>query len=45
MRIEDLDMTSTMSQLTKADIQLKATQQMLKVSNSMFEQKMQMLMN
>lgn len=45
MRIRDLDMSSAMSELTKTDIQMKTTQQMLKVDNSMYEQKMQMLFN
>lgn len=45
MRIEDLDMASAMSELTKSEILMKATQQMLKINNSMYEQKMQMLFN
>lgn len=45
MRIEDLDMASAMSGLAKTEILMKSTQQMLKMNNEMYQQKMQMLIS
>lgn len=45
MRIEDLDMAYAMSELAKTDILAKSTQQMLKMNNQMYQQKMEMLIS
>lgn len=43
MRIEDLDFASAMSEVTKSEIKMNIANQMLKMNNSHYEQRMQML--
>lgn len=45
MRIEDLDMANAMSELTKSEVLMNSAQRMLKTNNSMYEEKMRMLVS